>query len=64
MNILLVLIPVTSLIVGVGVWLFFWAVNHQQFDDLDSPASVPLLDDQPEPAPLTEPPKHNPTDPS
>ena len=45
MNILLVLIPVTSLIVGVGVWLFFWAVNHQQFDDLDSPATLPLLDE-------------------
>ncbi|MDW2981580.1 cbb3-type cytochrome oxidase assembly protein CcoS [Rhodanobacter sp. KK11] len=61
MNILLVLIPVTSLIVGVGVWLFFWAVNHQQFDDLDSPASLPLLDDdQPVPASPAEP---HPTDP-
>lgn len=45
MNILLVLIPVTTLIVGAGVWLFFWAVNHQQFDDLDSPAVLPLMDD-------------------
>lgn len=45
MNILLVLIPVTSLIVLVGVLLFFWAVNHQQFDDLESPGSLPLLDD-------------------
>jgi len=54
MNILLVLIPVTSLIVGVGIWLFFWAVNHQQFDDLDSPATLPLLDEpttDPAPAP-------------
>lgn len=48
MNILLVLIPVTLLIVGVGVWLFFWAVNHQQFDDLDSPGCVPLLEDAPQ----------------
>jgi len=48
MNILLVLIPVTLLVVIVAVWLFFWAVNHQQFDDLDSPAVLPLLD---EPAP-------------
>lgn len=45
MNILLVLIPVTLLIVLVAVALFFWAVNHQQFDDLDSPAVLPLLDD-------------------
>ncbi|KZC36435.1 MULTISPECIES: cbb3-type cytochrome oxidase assembly protein CcoS [Rhodanobacter] len=63
MNILLVLIPVTLLIVGVGVWLFFWAVNHQQFDDLDSPAALPLLDEPPEPAPPAEPPKHDPTEP-
>ncbi|MGH8157638.1 MAG: cbb3-type cytochrome oxidase assembly protein CcoS [Rhodanobacter sp.] len=45
MNILLVLIPVTLLIVVAAVALFFWAVNHQQFDDLDSPAVLPLLDD-------------------
>jgi cbb3-type cytochrome oxidase maturation protein len=64
MNILLVLIPVTALIVGAGVWLFFWAVNHQQFDDLDSPASLPLLDDPPEPASPAASPKHDPTTPS
>jgi cbb3-type cytochrome oxidase maturation protein len=45
MNILLVLIPVTLVIVVVAVRLFFWAVNHQQFDDLDSPAVLPLLDE-------------------
>lgn len=48
MNILLVLIPVTVMVLLVAVGLFFWAVNHQQFDDLDSPAILPLLD---EPAP-------------
>ncbi len=58
MNILLVLIPVTLLVVGVAVWLFFWAVNHQQFDDLDSPAELPLMDDAPPPA---EPQKPDPT---
>ncbi|EIL99804.1 cytochrome C oxidase Cbb3 [Rhodanobacter thiooxydans] len=63
MNILLVLIPVTLLIVGVGVWLFFWAVNHQQFDDLDSPAVLPLLDDPPKPAPPAKTPPHDPTEP-
>ncbi|GGY19899.1 hypothetical protein GCM10008098_10380 [Rhodanobacter panaciterrae] len=52
MNILLVLIPVTLLVIVVAVALFFWAVNHQQFDDLDSPAILPLLDDPPqEPTP-------------
>ena len=65
MNILLVLIPVTLLVVLIAVALFFWAVNHQQFDDLDSPAILPLLDDpavepvDPKPAapPMQEPPK-------
>lgn len=47
MNVILVLIPVTIVVIGVAIALFFWAVNHQQFDDLDSPAVLPLLDDLP-----------------
>jgi cbb3-type cytochrome oxidase maturation protein len=47
MNILLVLIPVTLVVIGIAVALFFWAVNHQQFDDLDSPGALPLMDDPP-----------------
>ena len=50
MNILLVLIPVTLLVIVVAVALFFWAVNHQQFDDLDSPGVLPLMDEPPTPA--------------
>jgi cbb3-type cytochrome oxidase maturation protein len=49
-NILLALIPVTLLVIAVAVALFFWAVNHQQFDDLDSPAVLPLLDEPDESA--------------
>jgi cbb3-type cytochrome oxidase maturation protein len=45
MNILLALIPLTMLGVLVAVAMFFWAVNHQQFDDLDNPGIVPLLED-------------------
>ncbi|WP_414655879.1 cbb3-type cytochrome oxidase assembly protein CcoS [Frateuria sp.] len=51
MNILLVLIPVTGLVVLIAVALFFWAANHQQFDDLDSPAVLPLMEDEPAPGP-------------
>lgn len=47
MNILLVLIPVTLLIVLVAVVVFFWAVNHQQFDDMDSPGILPLMENDP-----------------
>jgi cbb3-type cytochrome oxidase maturation protein len=39
------LIPLTLLGLLVAVAMFFWAVNHQQFDDLDNPGVVPLLED-------------------
>ncbi|OWT57512.1 cbb3-type cytochrome oxidase assembly protein CcoS [Candidimonas nitroreducens] len=45
MNSLLILIPITLLIVLLAAAIFFWAVNHQQFEDLDSPGFVPLLDE-------------------
>lgn len=39
------LIPVTLLLVAVAVGAFFWAVRHDQFQDLDSPKVLPLMDD-------------------
>jgi cbb3-type cytochrome oxidase maturation protein len=57
MNALLVLIPVTLLIVLAAVAIFFWAANHQQFDDLDSPAVLPLLEDEPPDAAEPHPPE-------
>jgi cbb3-type cytochrome oxidase maturation protein len=54
MNALLVLIPVTLLVMLAAVAIFFWAVNHQQFDDLDTPAVLPLLEDEPA-APISNP---------
>ncbi len=44
MNILLVMIPLTILVALVGVAAFFWAVDHDQFEDLDSPSHLPLED--------------------
>lgn len=45
MNILLVMIPLSILFaLGAGI-AFFWAVDHDQFDDLDTPKFTPLLDD-------------------
>jgi cbb3-type cytochrome oxidase maturation protein len=44
MNILLLLIPLSLLFMAVAVWVFFWAVNHDQFDDLETPALLPLDD--------------------
>jgi cbb3-type cytochrome oxidase maturation protein len=47
MNIVLVLIPLSLVLVAAGVWAFFWGVNHAQFDDLDTPALIPLANDPP-----------------
>ena len=45
MNVLVVMIPLSiALLVG-AVAAFFWAVDHDQFDDLDTPALLPLDDD-------------------
>ncbi len=65
MNIILALIPLSLLLLGLGIWAFFWAVNHAQFDDLDTPGLAPLVEDRTlppadrvptaaEPAPPTE----------
>jgi len=50
MNSLLLLIPLSILfLVGAGFALF-WAVDHGQFDDMETPALVPLLDADGQPA--------------
>ncbi len=45
MNIILALIPVSLVLLGVAVAAFFWAVDDAQYDDLDTPALAPLVDD-------------------
>lgn len=45
MNIILLLIPISLVLLAIGVWAFFWAVNHSQFDDLDTPSLTPLAQD-------------------
>lgn len=45
MESLYLLIPVSVLIVGVAVWVFFRMADSGQFDDMDSPAQSILLDD-------------------
>ncbi|HYJ39912.1 MAG TPA: cbb3-type cytochrome oxidase assembly protein CcoS [Steroidobacteraceae bacterium] len=51
MNILLLLIPLSLLFVAGAVWVFFWAVNHGQFDDLETPGLLPLDDSEKRRAP-------------
>lgn len=56
MNVLLILIPVTLVLVGIAVAMFFWAVNKGQFDDLDTPA-LRILEEDPPPAGSASPPQ-------
>ena len=44
MKILLLMIPLSLLFMGAAVVFFFWAVDHDQFDDLETPALLPLDD--------------------
>ena len=42
MNAILILIPLALLLLVLAVGAFFWAVDHAQFDDLQTPALLPL----------------------
>jgi cbb3-type cytochrome oxidase maturation protein len=44
MNILLAMIPLSILLlIGAGI-AFFWAVDHDQFEDMETPRLLPLED--------------------
>ena len=52
MEILFLMVPLGMVLVGLGIWAFFWAVGSGQFDDLDSPGWTVLGDeDMPKPSP-------------
>ena len=51
MNILLLLIPLSLLLLAAAVWVFFWAVDDGQFDDLETPGLLPLDDSDQHQAP-------------
>ena len=46
MSALYLLIPVAVVLVALAIWMFFWAVDSGQYDDLDSPAHSILFDDE------------------
>ena len=48
MEVIYLLIPLGVLFLGVGILFFFWAVKHQQFDDLEGPAHRIIMDDRDE----------------
>ncbi len=53
MNIVFVLVPVTLILVGVGLWGFFWAVRSGQFEELDVASWEVLVEEN---APASTPP--------
>lgn len=48
MSIVFVLIPLALVLLVAALGAFFWAVRHEQFDDLETPAMRILLDDDEE----------------
>jgi cbb3-type cytochrome oxidase maturation protein len=51
MNIILLLIPLSLVLLAVGIGALFWAIDHAQFDDLETPALMPLTEDRRAPPP-------------
>ncbi|WP_019027558.1 cbb3-type cytochrome oxidase assembly protein CcoS [Colwellia piezophila] len=46
MSIIYILIPVAVLLTSLGIYLFFWAVRTEQFDDLEKQGMSILFDDE------------------
>ena len=46
MSIIYVLIPIAVLLTTIGIYLFFWAVKTEQFDDLEKQGMSILFDDE------------------
>jgi cbb3-type cytochrome oxidase maturation protein len=45
MSIIYILIPVGTIIIAIGIYLFFWAVKTEQFDDLEKHGMSILFDE-------------------
>lgn len=48
MSIIIIMIPISLLMLAIGVVAFFWATNSGQFDDMQSPGLTPVSDNLPE----------------
>ncbi|NQZ21737.1 MAG: cbb3-type cytochrome oxidase assembly protein CcoS [Colwellia sp.] len=45
MSIIYILIPIAILLTSIGIYLFFWAVKTEQFDDLEKQGMSILFDE-------------------
>lgn len=50
MDVVLFLVPMTLVLLGIGVLVFSWALRRGQYEDLDTPASRIIIDDREEQA--------------
>lgn len=48
MKIIFFLVPIGLVMLGLAIWAFIWAVNNNQFEDMDSEAQQILYDDKKE----------------
>lgn len=46
MEVIYFLVPLSIIFLTAGIWFFFWAVKHKQFDDMEGPAHRILQDDR------------------
>ncbi len=44
MNVILVMIPISIVLLAGAAAAFFWAVDNDQFDDMETPGLTPLDD--------------------
>jgi cbb3-type cytochrome oxidase maturation protein len=45
MEIIYLLIPISLLLLGLILWVLFWAVSDGQYDDMEGPAHSILMDE-------------------
>jgi cbb3-type cytochrome oxidase maturation protein len=45
MSIIYILIPIAIILTAIGIYLFFWAVKTEQFDDLEKQGLSILFDE-------------------
>lgn len=47
MSVIYILIPIAIIFTAIALYLFFWAVKTEQFDDLEKQGMSILFDDEP-----------------
>ena len=47
MSVIYILIPIAILLTAIGIYIFFWAVKTDQFDDLEKQGMSILFDEKP-----------------